>query len=169
MVDEVANGERGNCCASASAFESAAWASASLIRRLATVRERSLQTVVNVAVARRCSRRIVRPPIPIVALTRALPATGRSPDVAGRLAELQRVAAANTEREQRNEGGKRAIMPTTLRRWRENLQAFLIFQSFEQGQAGAKPPIWRASTALRYLSPMAFENKWLGDDKRIAA
>jgi hypothetical protein len=32
-----------------------------------------------------------------------------------------------------------------------------------------RPPIWRASTALGYLSPMAFENKWLGDDKRIAA
>ena len=28
-------------------------------------------------------------------------------------------------------------MPTTLRRWRENLQAFLIFQSFEQGHARA--------------------------------
>jgi hypothetical protein len=48
--------------------------------------------------------------------------------------KFQAGAATKAEGKKRNESGKIVIMPRTVWRWRENLQPFSTFRSFEQPQ-----------------------------------
>jgi hypothetical protein len=56
----------------------------------------------------------------------------------GNKLKFQAGAATKMEGEQRNEGGKIVIMSKTVWRWRENLQTFSTFRSFEQSQVRKK-------------------------------